>query len=206
MPRAVLSLLFVFATVAVAVVVRARERQDAPQSAPPRALVLQEGDGERLLRRPGGLTPPSGLVPEFFIKVDKLNGNAQDFYVATEIFAPGAVIPFHKHHNAEEVVILEEGGATVVVGDKRAIAGPRSIVFIPRDTWVSLANASKVPIHAYFLFSRPGFENFIRGRSVHPGEPLKPLTPEEIGRIAVQGHMEIWDTSKGPYPPGVAHP
>jgi len=109
---------------------------------------------------------------------------------------PGAIIPFHKHHNAEEVVILEEGGATVVVGDKRAIAGPRSIVFIPRDTWVSLANASKVPIHAYFLFSRPGFENFIRGRSVHPGEPLKPLTPEEIdGYIA----SNQWEGKAGGY-------
>ena len=45
---------------------------------------------------------------------------------------PGAMIPFHKHHNSEEVVIMEEGGATVTVGDKRAVTGPHAVVFIPR--------------------------------------------------------------------------
>ena len=151
MRRAVLSLSCVLAAVPVAGLVRNRDPQGAvsrsvgertQRLARPRALILQEGDGERLVRRPGGPTPASGLVSEFLIKIDKLNGNAQDFYVATEVFTPGAVIPFHKHHNAEEVVILEEGGATVTVGDKRAIAGPRSIAFVPRETWVSLTNTS----------------------------------------------------------------
>src|SRR2546427_798077 len=105
----------------------------------PTPLILQEGDGERRLRRPGGPTG-SGSVPEFIIKVDKQNGNAEDFYVGTEILNPSAMIPFHKHHNSEEVVILEEGGATVTVGDKRAVAGPHSIVFIPRETWVGITN------------------------------------------------------------------
>jgi len=167
-------------------------------------LILQEGDGERRLRRPGGPTG-SGSVPEFIIKVDKQNGNAEDFYVGTEILNPGAMIPFHKHHNSEEVVILEEGGATVTVGDKRAVAGPHCIVFIPRETWVSITNTGTSPIHGYYLFSRQGFENFLRARSVRPGEPLTPLTPEEVRRAADEGHVMPWDTSKGPYPPGVPH-
>jgi len=171
----------------------------------PTPLILQEGDGERRLRRPGGPTG-SGSVPEFIIKVDKQNGNAEDFYVGTEILNPGAMIPFHKHHNSEEVVILEEGGATVTVGDKRAVAGPHCIVFIPRETWVSITNTGTSPIHGYYLFSRQGFENFLRARSVRPGEPLTPLTPEEVRRAADEGHVMPWDTSKGPYPPGVPHP
>jgi mannose-6-phosphate isomerase-like protein (cupin superfamily) len=73
------------------------------------------------LRRPGGPTG-STSVPEFFIKVDKQNGGAEDFYAGTEVMNPGAMIPFHMHHNSEEVVIFEEGGATVTVGDKRAVA------------------------------------------------------------------------------------
>ena len=174
------------------------------QSAPT-PLILLEDDGEHRLRRPGGPTG-SGSVPEFIIKIDKQNGNAEDFYVGTETLNPRAMIPFHKHHNSEEVVILEEGGATVTVGDKRAVAGPHSIVFIPRETWVSITNTGNSPIHGYYLFSRQGFENFLRARSVRPGEPLTPLTPEEVRRAAEEGHVMPWDTSKGPYPPGVPHP
>jgi mannose-6-phosphate isomerase-like protein (cupin superfamily) len=172
---------------------------------PPTPLILQEDDGEHRLRRPGGPTGSSS-VPGFIIKIDKQNGNAEDFYVGYEILNPGAMIPFHKHHNSEEVVILEEGGATVTVGDKRAVAGPRSIVFIPQETWVSIANSGNSPIHGYYLFSRQGFENFLRARSVRPGEPLTPLMPEEVRRAAEDGHVMPWDTSKGPYPPGVPHP
>ena len=168
-------------------------------------LILEENDGEHRLRRPGGPTG-SGSVPEFIIKIDKQNGAAEDFYVGYEILKPGAMIPFHKHHNSEEVVIFEEGGATVTVGNKRAVAGPHSIVFIPRETWVSITNAGSRPIHGYFAFSRQGFENFLRARSVLPGEPLTPLTPEEVRRAAEEGHVTPWDTSNGPYPPDVPHP
>lgn len=170
----------------------------------PIPMILQENDGEHRLRRPGG-PAHSGSVPEFIIKIDKQNGHAEDFYVGAELLAPGAVIPFHEHHNSEEVVIMEEGGATVTVGDKRAVAGPHSIVFIPRETWVSIANTGKGPIHLYALFSRQGFENFLRARSVRPGEALTPLTPGELRRAEVAGHVTAWDTSKGPYPPGVPH-
>src|SRR5262249_41053199 len=69
----------------------------------PTPLILQENDGEHRLRRPGGASG-SGSVPEFIIKVDKENGDAEDFYVGYEILKPGATIPFHKHHNSEEVV------------------------------------------------------------------------------------------------------
>src|ERR1700758_1808836 len=168
-------------------------------------LILQEGDGERRIRRPGGPTG-SGSVSEFFIKIDKQNGNAEDFYVGAEVMSPGAMIPFHKHHNSEEVVIMEEGGATVTVGDKRAVTGPHAVVFIPRETWVSIVNSGNTPIHLYGIFSRQGFENFLRARSVRPGEPLTPLTREELRRAEVEGHVTPWDTSGGPYPPGVPHP
>jgi hypothetical protein len=41
------------------------------------------------LRRPGGPTG-SESVAEFIIRIDKMNGNAEDFYMATEILKPGA--------------------------------------------------------------------------------------------------------------------
>jgi mannose-6-phosphate isomerase-like protein (cupin superfamily) len=215
MPLRSLSIILASATLAFGVLLRAQDRQASPSDAESMhsqssavPLILQENDGEHRVRRPAGPTPAAGTgsIPEFILKIDKQNGNADDFLVVTEILGPGAIIPFHKHHNAEEVVIMEEGGATVVVGDKRAVAGPHSVVFIPRDTWVSIVNAGQNPIHFYALFSRQGFEDYLRARSVRPGERLTPLTPEEVRRAADQGHAMYWDTSKGPYPPGVPHP
>lgn len=171
-------------------------------------LILQENDGEHRLRRPKGQTSAAhvGSIPEFIIKIDKQNGTAEDFVVLTEDLKPGAIIPFHKHHNGEEVLILEDGGATVMVGDKRALAGPHAVVFIPRETWASVTNTANHPIHLYALFSRPGFEEYLRARSVRPGEPVAPLTAEEFHHAEEQGHCTFWDDSKGPYPPGVPHP
>jgi hypothetical protein len=81
-----------------------------------------------------------------------------------------------------------------------------SLVFIPRDTWISATNASHSPIHLLAIFSRPGFENYMRAISARPGEPLKPLSQDELTRLRTLGHATYWDTSKGPYPPGVSHP
>ena len=214
MPSRRLSFFFAFTTATLGVLLVRAQNRAAPAAPvaqnvpPPIPSILQDNDGEHRLRRPAGLTPEAGTssIPEFVLKIDKQNGNAEDFLVITEILSPGAIIPFHKHHNAEEVVILEEGGATVTVGDKRALAGPHSVVFIPRDTWVSIVNTGKISVHFYALFSRQGFENYLRARSVRPGELLVPLTPEELRRAADQGHAMYWDTSKGPYPPGVARP
>jgi mannose-6-phosphate isomerase-like protein (cupin superfamily) len=210
MSRVVLPLVLTLATVTAAVLARAHahERTD-PQSVEessqanpsPRPLILQEGDGDHLVHSAG---PLSGLP--FLIKLDGQFGNTQDFFVFTEVLAAGQTIPFHKHDNAEEVLIAEEGGATVIVGDKRAVAGPRSIIFIPRDTWISATNTGAKDIHLIAVFSRHGFESYLRAISVKQGQPVTPVSPDELPRLRALGHSMYWDTSKGPYPPGVAHP
>jgi mannose-6-phosphate isomerase-like protein (cupin superfamily) len=210
MSRVILPLVLTLATVTAAVLVRARvhERTDprpaeesSQANAAPHPLILQEGDGDHLVHSAG---PLSGLP--FLIKLDGQFGNTQDFFVFTEILAVGQTIPFHKHDNAEELLISEEGGATVIVGDKRAVAGPRSIVFIPRDTWISATNKSAKDIHLIAIFSRHGFESYMRAISVKDGQPVVPVSPDELPRLRALGHSMYWDTSKGPYPPGVAHP
>jgi mannose-6-phosphate isomerase-like protein (cupin superfamily) len=173
----------------------------APTPTASHPLILQEAEGEQLIHTSG---PLSGLP--FIIKVDGANGNAQDFFVFTETLAPGQTIPFHKHHNAEEILILEEGGATVMVGDKWAVTGPRSITFIPRDTWISATNKGKESIHTIAIFSRLGFDRYLRSIGAKPGTPFSPVSPDELPRLRALGHATYWDTSKGPYPPGVAHP
>ncbi len=209
MTRVILALGLTLAIATVAVLVRARAytvpqstTQTSRGSTPPHPLILQENDGEHLVRR---LTGPTGGWP-FTIKLDGQNGNTQDFFVFASTMAPGQTIPFHKHDNAEEILFVEEGGATVIVGDQRALAGPRSIVFIPRDTWISATNSSNHDIHELAIFSRHGYEQYMRALGVKQGEPMTPLSPDELTRLRALGHSMYWDTSKGPYPPGVAHP
>lgn len=167
----------------------------------PIAAILQESDGEHLLHRSGPLKD----VP-FVIKVDALVGHSEDFFVFSEELAPGQTIPFHKHHNAEELLMFQESGAEVMVGDKRGPAGPNSIIFIPRNTWVSATNRSEKPLHSVAIFSRRGFDSYMRAIAAKPGEALPPQTQEELNRLRSAGHATYWDTSKGPYPPGVNHP
>jgi mannose-6-phosphate isomerase-like protein (cupin superfamily) len=167
----------------------------------PIPLILQENEGDHLVHRAG----PLGGVP-FTIKVDGQFGNSEDFFVFAETLAPGQTIPFHKHDNAEQILVFEDPGATVIVGDKSGPAGAHSIVFIPRNTWFSATNSAGKELHLLAIFSRNGFENYMRAISARPDEPLSPLSPDELTRSRGMGHAVYWDNSKGPYPPGVAHP
>ena len=170
-----------------------------PTAAQP--LILQEADGEQLVHTSG---PLSG-VP-FIIKLDGQNGNTQDLFVFTSTLARGQTIPFHQHDNAEEILILENGEATVTVGDKRSVAKAHSIVFIPRNTWISATNTGTQDIHTIAVFSRHGFERYLRSISGKPGEPARPVSSDKLPALRALGHAMYWDTSKGPYPPGVPHP
>jgi hypothetical protein len=69
-------------------------------------MILQEADGDQLVHRAG----PLRGVP-FTIKVDGQAGNSEDFFVFSETLAPGQTIPFHKHENAEELLILPGTGS-----------------------------------------------------------------------------------------------
>ena len=167
----------------------------------PLPLILQDEDGDHLVHRAG----PLGGVP-FTIKVDSQFGNSEDFFVFAEVLAPLQMIPFHKHHNAEEILLFEDSGASVIVGNRTGKAGAHSLVFIPRNTWISATNTGTSPIHLLAIFSRHGFEQYMRAISAKPGESLKPLSQDELTRLRSLGHATYWDTAKGPYPPEVAHP
>jgi mannose-6-phosphate isomerase-like protein (cupin superfamily) len=172
-----------------------------PSARAPEPMILQADDGEHLVHRAG----PLGGVP-FAIKVDSQFGNSEDFFVFAETLAPGQVIPFHKHHNAEELLLFRDAGARVIVGTKSGNAEANALVFIPRNTWISATNTSNGPIHLLAVFSRHGFDTYMRAISAKPGEQLKPLNQDELTRLRTLGHATYWDTTKGPYPPGVAHP
>lgn len=208
MKRTTLALALTVATITAALVLQAREGKESPKlSRPelaadsPTPLILQEDDGDQLIHRAG---PLKGLP--FTIKVDGQFGGSEVFFVFTETVAPGQTIPFHKHENAEELLVFQEAGAAVIVGNKSGLAGSKSIVFIPRDTWISATNKGRNDVHLLAVFSRHGFESYMRSIGAKPGEPLVPLHQDELTRLRALGHAVYWDASKGAYPPGVAHP
>jgi oxalate decarboxylase/phosphoglucose isomerase-like protein (cupin superfamily) len=58
-------------------------------------------------------------------------------------------------------------------------------VFIPANTWISMDNIGSESIHFVFIFSAPGFEEYMRAESVREGErniPLSKAEDEEIMR------------------------
>jgi len=134
--------------------VAAETRQDLTSPLP---LVLQEGDGEHLVDRTG---PPGGWP--FTIKLDSQNGDTREFLVLTAIMAPDRRSRFTSTTTRKRFSFLKKEGAEVIVGGTRAVAGPRSIVFIPRDTWISATNTGAQPIHLFDVFSRQGFERYLR--------------------------------------------
>ena len=209
MNRVMLSVVFGMAISCGAILMLARETEHVTPSdgkasqaaAPSQPLILQEREGERMIHRGG----PMGNLP-FMIKVDEQNGGAEDFFVFAETLPPGKTIPFHKHSNAEELLFFDDAGAAVTVGAKRAAAGARTIVFIPRDTWISASNTGTQDVHLVSIFSRQGFERYLRAISVKEGQPVNPVSADELQKARALGHATYWDAAKSPYPPGVAHP
>ena len=107
-----------------------------------------------------------------------------------ETLPPGAGIPYHRHLHEDEVLYIVSGSAHVHVGSLNGMARSGAIVFIPRDTWVSLQPAGKLPISLFFAFNAPGFDNYMRCESAALGERSQPVTIEEDRRCAKKGDVQ----------------
>jgi quercetin dioxygenase-like cupin family protein len=148
----------------------------------PTPLVLQPAEGELRTRRP----PPaalSTLAAPFVIKVDEQNGGAKDFVVLTEDVPPGQTISPHRHPHSEEILFIHAGTGTAWLDGKEAKLGPGTIIFMPPNTGVRLTNDGDKPISLVAIFSRPGFDKYLRDISVPASETAKPLTVEELTAI-----------------------
>lgn len=80
---------------------------------------------------------------------------------------------------------------------RRAVAvlpPPRSTLYIPRNTVISLRNTGSEPLGVAFVFSKPGFEQLMRENSVPEGEPATPLSAEEQAEIR---ERHRWHTIAG---------
>ena len=144
-------------------------------------LILEKNEGERRVWRPvEGLTGGPGL---FILKVDPHNGGSSHLVFGTEDLAPGGKIDAHRHPGSDEILFLQTGKARVSLGDTVREVHGGATVFIPANTWISVTNIGTDAISAVFIFSAPGFEEFMRAESVSEGDKMIPLSKAQDSEI-----------------------
>ena len=151
-------------------------------------LVLQEGEGERRVRRNVGKGP-------FILKVDRRNGGSPDLVMGYEDIAPGAEIQPHTHLVADEILFIHRGNGVARLGSRESAIHPGATIYIPRNVQISVRNTGSEPLGVAFVFSKPGFEELMRENSVLEGQPVTPMSAEERERIRKR---HSWHTM---YPP-----
>jgi quercetin dioxygenase-like cupin family protein len=145
-------------------------------------LLLEKNEGEaRIWREP----PPGG----FLLKVSPRNNGSKHLVFGTEDLHPGDEIPLHKHLGQDEIVLIETGTAHVHLGGQERDLHAGGVVFIPAYTWVSIKPLGNDTVSMAFVFSAPGFENYMRCNSVPAGEKPTPITPEEDKKCSHEGHV-----------------
>lgn len=137
-------------------------------------LILQEEEGERMVRRWG--------LP-MTIKIDPINGGSKQLLVGTEDLPPGRSIPVHKHSHCDEVLIVLKGNGIVQLGEQRREVSAGAIVFIPENEWVGLENIGQDTARVVFIFSALGFDKYLRATSVPEGQEVIPFTPQQLADI-----------------------
>jgi quercetin dioxygenase-like cupin family protein len=140
-----------------------------------RGLILQSDEGERLVRRQYGYS----LV----IKVDPRNGGSRQMIVGTEEVPPGKSIPLHKHPHADELLLIQQGSGIATLGSEHRAVDTGATIFIPENEWVGFTNTGDQTVRVFFVFSKPGFEEYLRATSTPEGQRLEPFTDKELAAI-----------------------
>jgi len=159
--------------------------------AAPKSLLLEKNEGERRIWR----EPPPG---DFILKVSPQNNGSQHLVMGTEDMVPGDEFPMHKHLGQDEILYIEKGTVHVHLGDQERDLHAGGTVFIPAYTWVSVKNAGTETVRVVFVFSAPGFENYMRCDSVLPNEKVIPLSREEMKGCGHEGHVIYEDLEENP--------
>ena len=157
----------------------------------PKPLLLEKNEGERRIWR----EPPPG---DFILKVSPKNNGSQHLVMGTEDMNPGDEFPLHRHLEQDELVYVEKGTVHARVGDQERDLHAGGTIFIPANTWVDIKNTGTEKGSVVFVFSAPGFEDYMRCDSVLPNEELKPLSVEQQRQCGQQGHVVYKDLEVSP--------
>ena len=170
-------------------------RPNVPDATLPRAgavratpLVLALDEGERRVRRAQAI----GLSSPFILKVDRRNGGSSDLVMGYEDIPPGQAIAAHRHEMADEIIFVHRGSGVVELGDRVVAFNSGSTIYIPKQVRVAVRNTGAEPVSIAFVFSKPGFEEYLRDTSVPEGQPVVPLSAEE--RRVIRGRHG-WHTA-----------
>jgi oxalate decarboxylase/phosphoglucose isomerase-like protein (cupin superfamily) len=134
-------------------------------------LILQVDEGERRVRRASNFP--------FIIKVDRNNGASPDLVMGYEELPVGSVISPHRHLLADEIIFVHRGSGVATVGTLEAPIAEGATVYIPRNVRITLRNTGSTPMAIAFVFSKPGFEEYLRDVSVLEGQPRTQLSEAE---------------------------
>lgn len=151
--------------------------QGGAAAAAPKPLILAEDEGERRVRR------FVVSAPNFILKVDPQNGGSSDLMMGYEDLPPGTAIPAHWHKMADEILFVHRGSGVVELGDRKEPVTTGATIYIPKDVRVTLRNTGTEPLSLVFVFSKPGFETFLREMSALEGQPFEPLSEAELRAI-----------------------
>jgi len=129
------------------------------------SYVLEPGQGERLALRDRGAVAT--------IKADG-HGTGGSFGLVESAPAPGepGLAP-HRHRHADEALYVLEGRVRAQVGEKTAIAGPGTFIYIARGTVHAFANAGDGPAKLLVMFAPAGLEQYLKetARAYAAGAP-----------------------------------
>jgi quercetin dioxygenase-like cupin family protein len=154
-------------------------------------LLLEKNEGERRIWR----EPPPG---DFILKVSPKNNGSQHLVMGTEDMHPGDEFPMHQHLGQDEILYIVKGTVHAHVGDHEGDLHAGGTVFIPARTWVNVKNAGTETASVVFVFSAPGFEDYMRCDSVLPDEKVTPLSPEQMKACEHEGHVIYKDLEESP--------
>ncbi len=157
-------------------------------------LILEKKEGERRAWRPiEGAKGWNAQPGPFIFKVDRHNGGSAHLVFVTEDLPPGGKIDRHRHPGADEIIFLQNGRARVSLGDTVREVHGGATVFAPANTWIEVTNIGTDAIHGVFVFSDPGFDDFMRAESVAEGQEVTPLTKVEDAQIMKEhAHVVIY--------------
>lgn len=147
-------------------------------------LILEKNEGERRAWRPiEGAKGWDAQPGPFILKVDRHNGGSSHLVFVTEDVPPGASIDRHRHPGADEIIFLQNGRARVSLGDRTREVHGGATIFAPANTWIEVTNIGTEAIHGVFVFSAPGFDDFMRAESAPEGQKVTPLTKAADARL-----------------------
>lgn len=158
-------------------------------------LILEKDEGEKRVWRPiEGAQGWDAQPGPFVLKVDPRNGGSSHVVLGTEDLPPGAMIDRHRHPGSDEILFLQNGRARVSLGDMVREVHGGATIFIPANTWIAVTNLGTDAISLVFIFSSPGFEDFMRAESVREGQKVTPLSKAEDAEIMRQhAHAVIYE-------------